>query len=116
MFTKMIEVRDSGTTIAALAILMASTDETERRFLKHAGYPDSGYDGSTGVVLMKLSDCKATNDPYEWGSLGGARTMPVVHDYLIRNWGDVHHGQVIDVQVILGERATPKLAGIGMAR
>lgn len=88
---------------------MLACDPTEARFLKREGYPEDG----SSVMLMRLSDGKATNDPYEWGGLGlGPRTMPNAHSYIIQNYDSLAHGQVVDVQVILGETATPKPAEI----
>src|SRR5258708_3474103 len=111
MQTKMIEIRDSGTTIAAIAIRMLADGPVERRFLRHCGYPDDG----SSVTLMRLADQLATNDPYSWAELRqGTRTMQVAHDFILRNWPDIIDGQVVDVQVILGERDTPKTPEVGM--
>lgn len=106
----MVEIRDAGTTIAAMAIKMSAADSVERRFLGHCGFPSDG----SSVVLMKLSDQRATSDPYGWADLGGARTMAVAHDYIIGHFDELESGVVIDVQVILGERKTPKAAEVGI--
>lgn len=110
METKMVEIRDSGTTIAALAIKMTGANDIEKRFLSHCGYPlkDPKH---FSVILVKLSDCRSTNDPYEWG---GGRTMPNAHIHIIKNWDSIIPGDVIDVEVILGERETPKSPEVGM--
>lgn len=110
MVSKMIEIRDSGTCIPALAMQMASEDATEHRFFHRCGYPADG----TSIMLMRLMDGKATNDPYEWSALGlGLRTMQKAHDYIIRNFADLKAGQVVDVRVLLGETQTPKRPEIG---
>ena len=110
MFYKYLEIRDEGTTIAALGMMMFSGEKIENRFLRHCGYPEDG----SSIVLMTLYDQKATNDPYAWAALGkGNRTMPTAHNFIIDHWGEIKHGQVIDVQVILGEKTTPKSPEIG---
>ncbi len=83
MKIKMIEIRDSATCIAAMAISMQAADLVEYRFLRRCGYPSDG----TSVMLMCLDDGKATNDPYGWPELGmGPRTMTVAHDWILANW------------------------------
>jgi hypothetical protein len=111
MTTKYLEIRDKGTTIAAMGILMTPGDATEARFMRHCGFPADG----SSVILMSLYDQKATNDPYEWAALGkGTRTFQIAHDYILNHWGEIQHGQVIDVECVLGEKATPKTAEIGV--
>lgn len=119
MQTKMIEIRDSGTCIAAMAIRMVAgalvisqTElETEHRFLRREGYPPDG----SAIILMRLSDQKATVDPYEWPSLTrDARTMPQAHNWITQNWNDIESGDVVDVQYILNETTAPKAAEIGV--
>ncbi len=113
MTTKFIEIRDSGTTIAALAIRMLADetrDPAEYRFLRREGYPADG----SAIVLMRLADQKATVDPYEWPSLTrDARTMPEAHNWIIDHWSEIESGDVVDVQYILNETTAPKTAEIG---
>ena len=129
MNTKLLEIRDEATCILALAIQMqakafnaaehmdsgeeAIAKDMERWKLEdwflhyRSGYP---VDGSS-IMLMCLSDGKATNDPYEWPSRGmGIRTMGNAHDFIIDNWDALKDGDVVDVQVILGETKTSKLS------
>lgn len=109
-FSKMIEIRDRGTCIAALALQMLPADATDARFMRHCGFPEDG----SSVILMSLYDQAATNDPYSWSYLGkGSRTFQIAHDYILNHWGEITHGQVVDVEHVLGEKATPKTAEIG---
>lgn len=109
MNTKLLEIRDEGTCILALGIQMMSKrpDGIDHWFLHYrSGYPKDG----SSIMLMCLSDGKATNDPYEWGSLGmGMRTMPNAHNWIIDNWDKLSDGDVVDVQYILGETKESKL-------
>lgn len=117
MNTKLLEIRDEGTCILALAIQMmalpASTAEKqvtpasiEYWFLHYrSGYPTDG----SSIMLMCLSDGKATNDLYQWTALGmGSRTMPNAHAFIERHFDELSDGDVVDVQVILGETSVPK--------
>ena len=104
MITKVLEIRDEGTCIAAVAIKMLAATPIEDRFLWREGYPRDG----NGVVLMCLSDQRATSDPYEWTAFGwGPRTMPTAHLYIIYNFDNLRDGEVVDVRVILRESTTP---------
>jgi hypothetical protein len=106
MKTKTVEIRDLHTCIPALAIQMHSLDRVRFYYLHLcAGYPKDG----SGIVLMRLSDQKATVDPYDWPSLtGDVRTMPVAHLWIIEHFDEISDGDVIDVEFILGETAAAK--------
>lgn len=111
MITKMLEIRDEGTCIASLAIRMVSDDPIEDRFLWRSGYPRR--DSIPAVVLMLLSDQKATSDPYEWTY---GRTMKLAHVWIIEHWDELKNGDVVDVRVTsLGERTEPAAAEIWTA-
>lgn len=82
-FTKMFEIRDRGTCIAAMAIKMLPCDPTEEKFIRHCGFPADG----SSVILMSLYDQRATNDPYEWSALGkGTRTFQIAHNHILDHW------------------------------
>lgn len=99
MESKLIEIRDVGTHIPALATLIT----------KESGYPArrAGYnDNRRFVILTKLTDCESKDDPYKWNSLCG-RTMRIIHEYLVTHWDDVIHDGVVDARYILGEIPYP---------
>lgn len=105
LITKMIEIRDSMTCIAALAIQMFPTDDVEKRFMNRCGFPKDG----SSIILMSLYDQKATNDPFEWESLGkGQRTFQTAHHWILRHFTEIQSGDVVDVQYILDETTAPK--------
>lgn len=104
MKAKGLELRDAGTFIPVLAVDMQPDNEGQRYLLRRCGY---ACDARPNIVLTRLSgDGRATNDPYAWES--GARTFPVAHEYIIEHWHELNDGAVVDVEYILGERATPK--------
>ena len=108
MTFKVLEIRDEGTHIPSLAMQMVAENEVQAYYIHdRCGHPRGG----NSVMLMMLRDGKATNDPYEWGSLGlGSRTMPVAHDYIIDHFAELRDGDVVDVEFILGETKEKKVS------
>ena len=107
METKVLEIRDSGTCILALAIRMKSDGSEVRDWFIHyrSGYPRDG----SSIMLMRLADGRATNDPYEWPAVThDHRTMPHAHNWIIDHFDELSDGDVVDVQYLLKERETPK--------
>lgn len=105
--TKMLEIRDIGTFIGALAIRMLADKPTQEYYLNRCGYPRDG----SSIMLMVLHTGRATNDPYEWASLGlGPRTMPAAHGWIIDHFEELADGDVVDVEFILGEATSPKVS------
>lgn len=100
MRTIVLEIRDEGTHIPALAIRMKA-DNTLQNYYIHGrcGYHDDG----SGIVVMKLGDQQASVDPYSWGG----RTMPAAHNFIYDNFDSLNDGDVVDVRVILGETTEP---------
>lgn len=90
-----------------MAIRMLAENDVQAYYLHtHAGYPPDG----SSIMLMKLYDGKATNDPYEWESLGmGKRTMGVAHDWILKHFDELQDGDVVDVEFILGASSTKKI-------
>jgi len=99
MQTKMFEIRDEGTCIPVLAIKMKGATAIEARYLWREGYLDTG----SAVIVMKLSDQKATVDPYEWDN----RTMAEAHNFIYYNFDSLREGQVVDVRVLMGTQNLP---------
>ena len=100
MIIKCLEIRDNATCIPAIAIKMSAGSPVEERFLWRCGYPR---DGQYGVVLMRLSDQRATSDVYGWGD----RTHKAAHLYIEEHFDELKEGAVVDVRVILGEADVP---------
>ena len=99
METKLLEIRDAGTLIPAVAVLLSSDDGWLAR---RAGY------GPPWVLLTSaFGGRKAESDPYAWGD----RTMSVAHQCIAENWTTIANGSVIDVEFILGETRAPKSSG-----
>jgi len=103
MEIKLVEIRDSGTFVPALAMRVASTgDAAADWLLRRAGY---SLDGAS-IILMHLTGCEAQYDPYDWAN----RTMQTAHAWLLEHFEQVAHGAVVDVEYILGERSAPKVS------
>lgn len=104
MKSKALEIRDTGTFIAVLAVDMNPTEEYQDYLLRRCGY---ACDGRPNVLVTRLdANGKASNDPYAWHN----RTWRIAHNYIIEHWNELNNGDVIDVQFILGETTTKKLS------
>lgn len=103
METKLIEIRDSGTFIPAMAVKLIPTNEQDQYLLARAGF-GSQYAGQCEyIVLMNLNGGEGHFDCEFFD-----RTYATTLNYLKKNWDEVVSGQVVDVEFILGERSTPK--------
>ncbi len=112
MEIKLIEIRDKATTIPAMAVKLRNRTPEEFFLLRRAGYAAEQIGGAEEdrepyVILVKLDGVEAQYDPYAWPR---SRTMGHAHRWVIENWHDVKSGDVVDVEFILGETATPKLS------
>lgn len=106
MITKLIEIRDSGTNIQALAIKMCADTESERPFLARNGFKDSKL-----VYLLKIATQEAHYDPFGWRSRD-PRTMFNAHRYIQDHFDELPACGVVDVEYILGESDKPKMSEI----
>jgi len=106
MESKMIEIRDRGTFVPALAVKLSSDNQQEQWLLRRAGWSDEAANGFAGssIMLYPLTGHTAYTDVYDWSG----RTFQVVHNFLEENWLLVTPGMVVDVEYILGETAAPK--------
>ena len=104
--TKVLEIRDNGTFVSALAIRNQGSDPVQQYYFDRCGFPEDG----SSITLMKMYDQWATNDPYGWGDRGdlGSRTMVVAHQYIIEHFDTLADGDVVDVEHILGQTASSK--------
>lgn len=111
MTVKLLEIRDKGTCIPALAIrLDGAMTDAERWLLARAGYGETPDQQAEYVLLMNIDGGRGMFfcDPYDYDyQTRGARTMPNAHLWLLTNFDNVQSGDVVDVRVILGEAAEP---------
>lgn len=103
MICKTFEIRDSMTFIPAMGIQLLPACMGDRALIARAGYGVSPSEQGEHIVLVRLSDCKAANDPYDWSD----RTMKAAHNHIINNWDSLSSGDLIDVEFILGEKPEP---------
>lgn len=125
MEAKLFEVRDKGTFMPVLAVLLspgpcATREEFtgEMFLLGRCGMPAEkqcvGIPPSNRYVLMTpiySHPEKATTDPYDWGD----RTRHTAHLHIIEAWHALRSGDVIDVEYLLGETQTKKVSEKGQA-
>lgn len=128
MVSKIVEIRDAGTYIPALAVQLGSGSEREERLLASAGFGRFRGDQEEYVVLCKINGgepCEAHVDYVSWGQQ--TRTMLVAHAYLMNlhpglgsprpkhgGFASLPDGAVIDVEWILGLRDEPKTSDLGV--
>lgn len=103
MLTKLLEIRDEGTCIPAMATEAVGDTVEQDAILRRAGYGENRC-----IILQHLHKGEATYNPYDWRN----RTWNVAHKYIIENWDHLSDGEVVDVQFILGETAEKKTSEI----
>lgn len=113
MIIKLLEIRDVGTTIPAMAIKLTARDEAEQWLLRRAGYAleaivPNNPQVTPYTILWPLVGGIATYDAY--GHKTNARTYCVAHLFIAEHFDHLQSGAVIDVEYILGERAEPKIS------
>ena len=109
--SKVLEIRDRGTLIPAIAIRLNPLTikeydypREEFNLIRHAGFSEDGVD----VVIYHLEDDYGTYDPFKQKSA----TMRDAHLYIRDHWNELKSGDVIDTEFIRGESTTPKKSEI----
>lgn len=99
---RVIEIRDKGTFIPAMVVKLRSNAGDAAYVARRVGIT------SVSVYLFRLDDGVGTNDPHSWGP--NDRTYSTVHHHLMREgeFEKLSDGDVLDVEFLLGEVATPK--------
>jgi hypothetical protein len=112
MVTKLLEIRDRGTEISALAIRLDAVDEAERYLLARAGYGETVERQREFVLLLRLNGGSGEyhSSPWDW-SLADGRTMRHAQTYVTDHFDELQSGQVVDVEYLLEETAAPKVSG-----
>lgn len=106
MEIKLFEIRDVGTFIPVMAMVMESDNEAERYLLSRCGWC---VEGNPFVVMTRLDGSGILlKTPDEWSQV--SRTMRTAHEYIATNWSKLTTGDVVCVETILGERETPKIS------
>lgn len=100
--TKLLEIRDHGTTIPALAVCFVHDNDEHDWLLDRVGYPF----GDERVLLFHLARNVGTTNPEDWPAHCG-RTMKAAHEALVAQWDTYPDGAVLDVRVPLGEASEP---------
>lgn len=110
MIAKTFEIRDKATFIPVLAIKLEPSCEADRYLLGRCGFGADSASQSQYIQLVKIDGGVgiSSSDPYEWGS--AARTMPIAHQYIIKNFDKLGSGAVVCVEYLLGERLEPKVS------
>jgi hypothetical protein len=103
---KLFEVRDRGTLMPVFAFRPRSVpfNEAESWLLARAGF--GSCNDSECVVVGCLEVGGAEYDAFAWPG----RTMKTAHLHIEKHFDQLHTGEVIDVEFILGETPAPKVS------
>ena len=106
MEVKCLEIRDAGTFVPVICIRPVPDNEAQRYLLRRDGYRGNDEEG---CIILIDAQCRGVSyDPYDWPH--DPRTKPRAHLYIAEHWAKLKDGDVIDVEFILGERATKKVS------
>lgn len=106
MNTKIIEIRDTGTNITALAIKLDGDNFIENTHLKRAGFGSGN--GTRFILLTNMENMQSNYDPFKWND----RTLNNAHRYLVDNFDNIENCGLIDVQFLIGETKNPVVSEI----
>lgn len=111
MVAKLIEIRDSGTFIPAIAIRCDPANAHEAYLLSRAGYGNTREKNNDYILLAKIDGGELSQlnyDPYAWNN----GTMRSAHLWLTVdcNFEDLLDGQTLDVQFLNGITKQRKLS------
>lgn len=110
MQIKMIEVRDSCTCIAAIAIRPWPSGPVEEIFLRYAGFGFSSDCILFGYLHASGTMAKWTYDPFDWPE--NPHTMRAAHHYVAQHFDELKNGAVVDIEYIMGRTRAVKQAEI----
>lgn len=97
MTPRLLEIRDKGTCIPALAIQVSGDDGY---LMRRAGFQNPM------IYLIALATQQCGYDPWGWGD----RTFHTAHFYIEQHWDLLTDGAVVDVEFILGETSVAKVS------
>ena len=101
--TKFFEIRDEATTLPLMVTKLEPINSDEDWLIKRA----MGSQPYPLFLVTFMSKGVSEFDVYDWGNVG-ARTVKTAHEFIESHWHELNTGDIIDVQVILGEKETPK--------
>jgi hypothetical protein len=106
MEVKCLELRDANTFVPVICIRPVAVNDAQRYLLRRDGYRG---DYTEQCIIMIDAQCRGVAyDPYNWTK--DTRTKRTAHIYIEEHWSQLHDGDVIDVEFILGETLKPKLS------
>jgi hypothetical protein len=106
MEVRCLEIRDAMTFVPVICIKPVPANEGQRYLLRRDGYSCATDDP---IVIMIDAQCRGVAyDPHDWP--GDSRTKPRAHAYIGEHWAELKDGDVVDVEFILGETASPKVS------
>jgi hypothetical protein len=100
---KFFQVRDAGTHIPVMCVMVLANDADDSRELRRAGFGK----GTSYFLLTNLIGCQTRYDPFGWDD---DHTMGTAQRHISEHWPSLGTGDVIDCEFIRGEATTCKVA------
>jgi hypothetical protein len=106
MEVKCLEIRDEATFVPVICIWPGAVNDAQRYLLKRDGYRADRHER---CIIMIDAQCRGVAyDANDWPRT--SRTKRTAHIYIAEHWQELKDGDVVDVQFVLGETASPKLS------
>lgn len=120
MEVKLFEVLDRGTVISVIVnkLLASHTIREEHKegasmpfareilLLQHSGLNMTG-SYTTMLSYIGSGYARSEIDPHRWQDGIHDRTLFTAHNFIDENWDTLTSGDIVDVEVILGEKSEP---------
>lgn len=107
MQTKLIEIRDEATCVAALAIKTVPHENEAETWLWHRFGYAGHWDRGEGIILARIDGSANHELIYDAGDWSDSPTMRAAHEWLEKNFSEIENGAVVDVRYILGKAPAP---------
>lgn len=108
MKVKLVEVRDRGTCVPAIAIKTTNPENEAEQWLWHRSGYHGAWDRGEEIILARIdgsADRQLIYDIYDWH---GSITMQAAHEWLIDHFDEIENGAVVDAEFIRGESVAPR--------
>ena len=103
--TKIIEIRDRGTFLSAVATVIIPDNSAEFYPVRRAGIPV--YTSYLTLTILQYNE--TFHDQFQ-ADVRNQRTFGVIYRHLMKSWDSHKSGDVLDVSFILNETSTPKIS------
>ena len=106
MNVKLFEVRDRATLMPVMAVRLTPVNKAESWLLARSGFGETLFTQMEYILLSGIEGGfgKLISDPYDHD----ISELREAHVHILKNWEELDHGAVIDLEFIRGEVKEPK--------